>query len=86
VGDDRGVGTLITVVVALTYDRSLVGGDDAHARAMAMVALTTASASVTAVLSRLATVGRVAGAARAHPAKHDHCDPRPDRRAAWRRR
>jgi Ca2+-transporting ATPase len=49
------VGALITLVVALTYDRSLAAGDDAHARAMAMVVLTTASASVTAVLSRLAT-------------------------------
>ncbi|HET7504124.1 MAG TPA: cation-transporting P-type ATPase [Kofleriaceae bacterium] len=49
------VGALITLVVAVTYDRSLGDGDDAHARAMAMVALSTASAGVTAVLSRLGT-------------------------------
>jgi Ca2+-transporting ATPase len=136
------VGALITLGVGLTYVRSLAGGDE-HARAMAMVALTTASASVTAVLSRLATraaravvalslaaavglvqtplapllhirplhlddwglalaggaiavlplvlagarwrsAGRVAGAVCAPPARHDRCDPRPDRRAARR--
>ena len=49
------VGGLITVVVAVTYDRSLAGADDDHARAMAMVALTTASASVMAALSGLRT-------------------------------
>jgi Ca2+-transporting ATPase len=49
------VGALITVVVAVTYDRSLVGGDDAHARAMAMVAMSAASVSVMTALSGLRT-------------------------------
>lgn len=49
-----GVGLALTAVVALTYGRSLAGGDE-HARAMAMVVLVTASASTTAVLGRLRT-------------------------------
>ncbi len=49
-----GVGTLVTVVIAATYLRSLGAGYDVeHARAMAMVALTTASAGITASLSQL---------------------------------
>jgi Ca2+-transporting ATPase len=48
------VGGLITAFVVVTYGRSLAGGDD-HARAMAMVVLVSASASTTAVLSRLGT-------------------------------
>jgi Ca2+-transporting ATPase len=48
------VGGAITAVVAITYDRSLAGGEG-HARAMAMVVLAAASASVTAVLSELRT-------------------------------
>jgi P-type Ca2+ transporter type 2C len=48
------VGLVLTTFVALTYWRSLAGGDQ-HARAMAMVVLVTASASTTAVLSRLRT-------------------------------
>lgn len=48
------VGLAITAFVAITYARSLAGGDE-HARAMAMVVLVTASASTTAVLSRLQT-------------------------------
>ena len=48
------VGMLVTVVVAASYLRSLGAGYDVeHARAMAMVALTTASAGITATLSRL---------------------------------
>ena len=49
------VGLLITAVVAVTYAHGLAERDDAHARAMAMVALTTSSASVMAVLSGLRT-------------------------------
>lgn len=53
------VGTLVTIVVAFSYMRSLgLGYEVEHARAMAMVALTTASASITASLSRLR--GRIA--------------------------
>lgn len=48
------VGGLSTAVVAITYDRSLADGD-AHARAMAIVALVTAGTLVTAVLSELRT-------------------------------
>lgn len=48
------VGFAITALVALTYARSLAGGDE-HARAIAMVVLVTASASTTAVLGRLRT-------------------------------
>ncbi|MDH5255294.1 MAG: cation-transporting P-type ATPase [Gammaproteobacteria bacterium] len=49
-------GLVIGVVVVASYDRSLEGGYNVeHARAMALVALTLASAAVTAVLSRLAT-------------------------------
>jgi Ca2+-transporting ATPase len=48
------VGILVTVMVAASYLRSLGAGYDVeHARAMAMVALTTASAGITASLSRL---------------------------------
>lgn len=49
------VGGLITLVVLGTYERSLAAVDVEHARAMAMVALTVASGSVTAVLSGLRT-------------------------------
>jgi Ca2+-transporting ATPase len=50
------VGTLVTAVVTSTYLRSLgTGYDVEHARAMALVALTTASAGITANLSRLRT-------------------------------
>jgi Ca2+-transporting ATPase len=55
------VGLLLTVVVALGYDRSL-GGDGrvAHARAMALASLTFASAAIAAVSTRLRTrVSRV---------------------------
>ena len=49
-------GLLIGVVLVAGYDRSLEGGHSVeHARAMALVALTLASAAVTAVLSRLAS-------------------------------
>jgi Ca2+-transporting ATPase len=48
------VGLAMTTLVAIMYARSLAGGDE-HARAMAMVMLVTASASTTAVLSRLRT-------------------------------
>jgi P-type Ca2+ transporter type 2C len=48
------VGALVTVAVIASYDRSLGPGLDVeHARAMALVALTTASAGITAALSRL---------------------------------
>jgi Ca2+-transporting ATPase len=48
------VGVLLTVVITATYLRSLGSGFAVeHARAMAMVALTTASAGITATLSRL---------------------------------
>ena len=50
------VGTLVTAVVTSSYLRSLgTGYDVEHARAMALVALTTASAGITANLSRLRT-------------------------------
>src|SRR5690606_38660791 len=50
------IGALITALILWTYDRSLLpGGNVEHARAMAMVALTCASAAATAVLSRLRT-------------------------------
>jgi Ca2+-transporting ATPase len=50
------VGTLVTAVVTTSYLRSLgTGYDVEHARAMALVALTTASAGITANLSRLRT-------------------------------
>ena len=48
------VGLVITAFVTLTYGRSLSGGNE-HVRAMAIVLLVTASASTTAVLSRLQT-------------------------------
>ena len=49
-----GVGLVVTVIVGAGYLRSLGAGYDAeHARAMAMVALTTVSAGVTASLTRL---------------------------------
>lgn len=49
-------GVVIAGIVVATYDRSLGSGYNVeHARAMALVALTLASAGVTAVLSRLAT-------------------------------
>jgi Ca2+-transporting ATPase len=49
-----GVGTVVTVIVGMSYLRSLgVGYEVEHARAMAMVALTTASAGITASLTRL---------------------------------
>jgi Ca2+-transporting ATPase len=48
------VAALVTVVVTGSYLRSLGAGYDVeHARAMAMVALTTASAGITATLTRL---------------------------------
>lgn len=48
------VGILVTAMVAASYLRSLGAGYDVeHARAMAMVVLTTASAGITASLSRL---------------------------------
>jgi Ca2+-transporting ATPase len=50
------VGTLVTAIVTVTYLRSLgTGYDVEHARAMALVALTTASAGITVNLSRLRT-------------------------------
>jgi P-type Ca2+ transporter type 2C len=49
-----GVGILVTAVVAASYLHSLGAGYNVeHARAMAMVALTTASAGITASLSQL---------------------------------
>ena len=48
------VGLVLAAFVAITYGRSLAGGDE-HARAMAMVVFVTASASTTAVLSGLRT-------------------------------
>jgi Ca2+-transporting ATPase len=51
------VGALITGMLVFGYDRSLGAGHDVeHARAMALVALTVASATVTAALSGLRTV------------------------------
>ena len=51
------VGTIITVVVTASYVRSLGAGYEVeHARAMALVALTVASAGITASLSRLRSV------------------------------
>jgi Ca2+-transporting ATPase len=48
------VGVLVTAIVSLTYLRSLgVGVDVEHSRAMALVALTTAGAAITAALTRL---------------------------------
>ena len=48
------VGAVVTAVIVLGYDRSLgVGRDVEHARAMALVALVVASATMTAGLSRL---------------------------------
>jgi Ca2+-transporting ATPase len=48
------VGTAVTAVVTFSYLRSLGAGHDVeHARAMALVALTVASAGITANLSRL---------------------------------
>jgi Ca2+-transporting ATPase len=48
------VGTLISVIVLVSYVRSLgVGFDVEHARAMALIALTFASAGITASLSKL---------------------------------
>ena len=48
------VGALVTGVVTLTYLRSLgIGYQVEHARAMALVALSAASAGITATLSRL---------------------------------
>jgi len=48
------VGGVVTLVVLASYDRSLGAGYDVeHARAMALVALTVASAGIAAVLSRL---------------------------------
>jgi Ca2+-transporting ATPase len=50
------VGTLITALILWSYDRSLLPGRNIeHARAMALVVLTCASASITACLSRLRT-------------------------------
>jgi Ca2+-transporting ATPase len=50
------VGALVTAVIVASYDRSLdTGHQVAHARATALVALTVASATVTAALSRLRT-------------------------------
>jgi len=52
------VGILLTALVLWTYDRGLAPGRNIeHARAMAMVVLTCASASATAVLSRMRTRG-----------------------------
>lgn len=48
------VGLTVTVIVTLAYIRSLGAGYDVdHARAMALVCLTTASAGITAMLSRM---------------------------------
>jgi Ca2+-transporting ATPase len=48
------VGALVTGVVTITYLRSLgIGYEVEHARAMALVALSAASAGITATLSRL---------------------------------
>jgi len=48
------VGTLVTAAVLASYDRSLgIGLDVDHARAMALLVLTVASAGMTAALSRL---------------------------------
>jgi Ca2+-transporting ATPase len=48
------VGILITVIVITSYVRSLGAGFDVgHARAMALLALTTASAGITVALSKL---------------------------------
>jgi Ca2+-transporting ATPase len=50
------VGTAVTAIVTFSYLRSLGAGLDVeHARAMALVALTVASAGITANLSRLRT-------------------------------
>ncbi len=50
------IGALLTALVMWSYGRSLLPGQNIeHARAMAMVALSCASASATAVLSRLQT-------------------------------
>jgi Ca2+-transporting ATPase len=50
------VGVLVTVAIALTYDRSLGATRNVpHARAMALAVLTVFSALLTATLSRLRT-------------------------------
>ena len=50
------VGAAITALIMWSYERSLIPGHNVeHARAMAMVALICASASITALLSRLRT-------------------------------
>jgi len=51
------IGSLLTALVVFGFDRSLEpNGDVPHARSMALVALTCASAALTAVLSRLKTL------------------------------
>ena len=51
------VGSLLTALVVVSFDRSLEPHNDVfHARAMALVALSCASAALTAVLSRLKTL------------------------------
>ena len=51
------VGAALTIVVLFGYERSLGAGPDVeHARAMALVTLVIASATLTATLSRLRTV------------------------------
>ena len=51
------VGAIVTAVVVLGYDRSLGSGTDVeHGRAMALVSLVVASATLTASLSRLRTI------------------------------
>ena len=53
-------GALVATVVMVSYDRSLGAGYDVpHARAMALVALTVASAGITAALSRLRSLAAV---------------------------
>ena len=48
------VGLTVTLIVTFTYVRSLGAGYDVdHARAMALVSLTAASAGITAALSRM---------------------------------
>jgi len=50
------VGAAVTVIVSMSYVRSLGAGPDVeHARAMALVALTASSAGITLSLSRLRT-------------------------------
>jgi Ca2+-transporting ATPase len=60
------VGGLVTVVIAIGYERSLgIDNNVEHARTMALVALIVASATITAGLSRLRSMSAVIAVAAA---------------------